>query len=49
MLVERDRLLFLFRYEDADFAATAHCADEDVIANDVELFLVIASGVGGSG
>merc|ERR1712087_431175 len=46
VLVEDDRLFHLFRYKHAHTARRLHGGDEDVIANDVQLLLVVTSGVG---
>lgn len=46
---EDDGFFFLFGDEDAAFAGCAHRADEEVVADDVELLLVVAGGVGGAG
>jgi len=49
VLVELDRVLFLFGDHDAALARAPHGGDEDVIADDVELLLVVTGGVGGTG
>ena len=49
MLVENDGFLFLFTHDHSATARAAHRRDENVIANDVELFLVIARGIRGAG
>ena len=45
VLVEDDCFLFFFGDEQAHFAGAAHGGDEDIIADYVELLLVIACGV----
>lgn len=47
-VVENDAVLLFFRHEQFAFAGGAHRADEEVVADDVELFLVIACRVGGA-
>lgn len=49
VLVELDHFLLFFGDEDAALAGAAHRRDEDVIANHVQLLLVVAGGVGGAG
>jgi len=46
---EDDGFFFFFGDEDAAFARGAHRADEEVVADDVELLLLVAGGVGGAG
>lgn len=48
-LIEGDELLLFFGDEEADAAAGTHGGYEEVIADYVELLLVIAGGVGGAG
>lgn len=49
VLVEDDHLFFFLGDEDAALAGAAHRGDEDVIADHVELLLVVARCVGGAG
>ncbi|KAI6804435.1 fructose-1,6-bisphosphatase [Hortaea werneckii] len=49
VLVEDDRLFHLFRHKHTYTARRLHGRDEDVIADDVQLLLVVTSGVGRAG
>ena len=49
MLGEEDGLLLFFGDEDGALARRAHGGDEEVVADDIELFLVVAGDVGGAG
>ena len=46
---EDDGFVEFFRDKNFDFAAAPHGVDEDVIADHIELLLVVTSGVGGAG
>ena len=46
---EDDGFFFFFGDKDADAAGRAHGANEDVVADYVELLLVVASYIGGAG
>lgn len=47
--VDDDRVLVLFRDEDGALAGSAERVDHDVVREDVELLLVLALDVGGTG
>jgi hypothetical protein len=47
--VDDDRVLVLFRDEDGALAGSAERVDHDVVRENVELLLVLALDVGGTG
>ena len=49
VLVEDEAVLFFFADQQPAFARGAHGGDEEVVANHVELLLVVARRVGGAG
>jgi hypothetical protein len=47
--LDEDHVILLLADNDADLAAILHCVQEDLVAEDVELLLIIAGGIGRSG
>lgn len=47
-LIEDDGLLFFLRDKETALSRSSHGSDEDIIANHVELLLIVTSGVGGA-
>lgn len=47
--LDEDHVIFLLADNDADLATVLHCVQEDLVAEDIELLLVIAGGIGRSG